>query len=235
MSILFVHGSQSDQRVWDQVIALAPAGTQTVAFDLPDHGTSPEQPTAALAPLQNALLAQLEALPPGPVTLVGHSLGALLIARAASALPRPVDRLVLISGFALLHPEDMEVYRKMADGLEGGRLDLEFLREMALEVALGERHDRPELHPIVEEMQKMPFERAVRSLRRGLEMGPPGVAPYDVPTTVVHGRDDAAIRFALSEELAELGTHAVLVPLDTDSHLLPLTHAAELAPLIFGP
>lgn len=235
MSILFVHGSQSDRRVWDALIALAPSDTHAVSFDLPDHGTALAQPTPAIEPLREALLAQVKALPEGPVVLVGHSLGAFLIASAAPRFSRPIEHFFLISGYALLHPEDREIYRKMADGLEGGRLDLEFLREMALEVALGERHDRPELHALVAEMQEMPFETAVRSLRRGLEMGPPGASAYDVPTTVIHGRDDAAIRFALSEELANLGTRAELVAFDTDSHLLPLTHPKELAELIFAP
>ena len=231
--IVFVHGSQSDRRVYGPLLALAPADAETSTLDLPDHGAAPDQPTPDPEPLRRALLEHLHGLPDGPLTLVGHSLGSHLIASIAPRLERPVQRAYLTAGFARLHEQDVALYRAMATGLETGRLDLELLREMALEAALGERHAKPEHHALVTEMQIMPFDRAVRSLRRGLEMSEM-IAPYGFPATVVHGRDDAAIRLALGQELADAGTDARLVVWETDSHMLPLTHAEALAELIFA-
>ena len=232
--IVFVHGSQSDRRVWGPLLELAPTGTQVSTFDLPDHGGSADEPTPDPEPLRRALVDHVNALPAQTVTLVGHSLGAHLIASTAERLEGRVERAVLLSGFDVLHEVDEALYRAMADGLEGGRLDLELLREMALDAAVGEAELSPELRGLVTQMQVMSFERAVRSLRRGLLLGPPSVCRYGFEATVLHGRDDAAIRFELGEELARAGTRARLVPLDTESHLLPLTHAAELAPHVYG-
>ncbi len=232
--IVLVHGSQSDQRVWGPLVGLAPAGTRVCAFDLPDHGSAPDEPTPDPEPLRRALVEHIEGLPDASVTLVGHSLGAHLIASIATRISKPVERAVLISGFDVLHDADRALYRAMADGLETGRLDLELLREMALDAAVGEADLLEERRALVTQMQVMPFERAVRSLRRGLALGPPSVCGYDFEATVLHGQDDAAIRFELGEELAAAGSQSRLVALDTDSHLLPLTHPEQLAPYIFG-
>ena len=230
---VFVHGSQSDRRVWDPLIALAPPGVVVSTFDLPDHGASADVSDPDPELLRRAVVENVSALEAGRLVFVGHSLGAHLIASLAAELSERIERAVLISGFDYLHEEDERTYRAMVNGLERGRLDLELLREVALEVGLGERHRRPEHDELVTKMQEMSFERAVRSLRRGLVLGPPGVEPYTCPATVIHGRDDAAIPYARSEELAAKGSDAALVPLDTDSHVLPLTHPQELARFVF--
>jgi len=232
--IVLVHGSQSDRRVWGPLLELAPDGANISTFDLPDHGDSPDEPTPDPEPLRRALIKHVDGLAADHVTLVGHSLGAHLIASSASRLAKPVRRAVLIAGFDVLHEQDMALYRLMAEGLESGRLDLELLREMAMHAALGEAEGYETQRALITEMQVMSFERAVRSLRRGLELGPPSLCAYDFPTTVLHGRHDAAIRLDLGRELQHAGTDAELVVLETDSHQLPLTHAAVLAPYVFG-
>jgi pimeloyl-ACP methyl ester carboxylesterase len=57
---------------------------------------------------------------------------------------------------------------------------------------------------------------------------------FDRPALLVHGTGDAVLPFSASEELAERSARAELVAIDTPSHMLPMTHGAELAPLIFG-
>lgn len=231
--IVLVHGSQSDARVWGPLCGLAPRGTVLSTIELPDHGRAPDEPTPDPAPLRRALVQHIEALPAPSVTLVGHSLGALLCASIVSELRKNVRHMFLISGFAMLEEDDLALYRSMADGLESGRLDLELLRQVALDAALGDRHRAHE--ELAAAMQEMPLARALRSLRRAFYLGAPGVPRYTTPATVIHGRDDAAIRHELGVGLAERGAHASLVTLDTDSHLLPLTHTAELARLVFEP
>lgn len=232
--IVFVHGSQSDRRVWDPLVALAPPGARISLLDLPDHGSAADEATPSPIPLRRALIEHVEALPGESVVLVGHSLGAHLVASILVELDKPVAHAFLISGFDHLRESDMQLYRAMADGLESGRLDLELLRDTAVDVLLGERHRRPEHDALVTAMQDVSLERALRSLRRGLELGPPGVTGYATPATVIHGSDDAAIGHELGASLASAGERAELLTIDTDSHLLPLTHTDELARLIYA-
>lgn len=51
----------------------------------------------------------------------------------------------------------------------------------------------------------------------------------ETPATIVHGARDQAVAFALGEELAAAAPNGRFTALDTSSHLLSLTHDADVA------
>ncbi len=96
--VVLLHGLFDEGRGWrDLPDRLARAGHPVLIPDLPGHGAS----AAAASDVETAtdMLADAlaDALPQGPVRLVGHSLGAVIATGLALRLGARVDRLVLIS------------------------------------------------------------------------------------------------------------------------------------------
>ena len=93
---LLLHGLGSNARSWGALIAnLEASGERVTAIDLPGHGDNPED-AASINDLVDYVVAHLKKLS-GKVHLVGHSLGAWVAAKAASAVPNAVSELMLIT------------------------------------------------------------------------------------------------------------------------------------------
>ena len=84
-TVLWVHGVDSDSRVWDAAIQLVSNEIHCIAADLPGHGESPS-PDDAAAYLREAVLLDIDDVitavraehPDRPIVAVGHSLGGYL-------------------------------------------------------------------------------------------------------------------------------------------------------------
>ncbi len=107
LSVLWVHGVDSDSHVWDGAIEMVDPDLHCVAVDLPGHGESPA-PDDPSAYERDAVLADLDEVIDAlrthhadrPIVLVGHSLGGYLglahvLTRREAATG--VDGLVLVS------------------------------------------------------------------------------------------------------------------------------------------
>ncbi|WP_451979310.1 acetoin dehydrogenase dihydrolipoyllysine-residue acetyltransferase subunit [Azospirillum endophyticum] len=93
---LLVHGFAGDRTAWANLASgLARAGRRAVMPDLPGHGATAIE-AADVDGLAAAVTALAESLP-GPLVLVGHSLGAAAAVHAARRLGDRVARLVLLT------------------------------------------------------------------------------------------------------------------------------------------
>ncbi|MFB7718195.1 alpha/beta fold hydrolase [Nocardia sp. NPDC056100] len=81
---VLVHGLTTDSTSWWQLgPALAERGYRVIAPDLPGHGHSPRAHTYTIEAMARALA---EAVPHRPDLVIGHSLGALLLAHIVEDL-----------------------------------------------------------------------------------------------------------------------------------------------------
>jgi pimeloyl-ACP methyl ester carboxylesterase len=99
-AVVLLHGIGSASASWVAQLAGLRQGAPVLAWNAPGYGGS--TPLAAAQPLAGDYAARvwawLDALRiGGPVTLVGHSLGALMAASAARLAPQRVARLVLLA------------------------------------------------------------------------------------------------------------------------------------------
>jgi pimeloyl-ACP methyl ester carboxylesterase len=97
--ILLVHGAFGRAACWDRVApGLRAAGHSVQAIDLPGAGEDPT-PVAEVT-LDRYAQKVCEALADGPpATLVGHSMGGMVITQAAARCPEQVTRLVYVTAF----------------------------------------------------------------------------------------------------------------------------------------
>jgi pimeloyl-ACP methyl ester carboxylesterase len=99
-TLLLVHGNRDHARNWDWVARALRHDWHVVAPDLRGHGDSAWVVGGPYAIADNVLdLANLiDALGPGPITLVGHSLGGSVAVMYAGTFPERVTKLVSIEG-----------------------------------------------------------------------------------------------------------------------------------------
>ncbi len=109
---LFVHGAGMNHSVWTlQARYFAHHGVNAVAIDLPGHGQSEGPPKPSIEAMGDwVVTAATSGLGAERVTLVGHSMGALVCLEAAAAHPDSVERLVLlgVSPAMPVHPALLE-------------------------------------------------------------------------------------------------------------------------------
>jgi len=126
-AVVMLHGIASNAEtfaeVWPEL-----HGRRRIALDLLGFGESPLGERYTIEEHVAAIHRTIRSLRlPGPFTLVGHSLGALLSARYAAVHPRAVERLVLVAPPVYLMPAEI------GDPGERKRIDVylrayEFLR-----------------------------------------------------------------------------------------------------------
>lgn len=94
-AIVLLHGLFDSPNGWrDLPRRLAAAGHSVLAPDLPGHGDS--APAATLDDAATALAGSITtAIPQGPLTLIGHSLGAALAVKIAALMPQRIAHLIL--------------------------------------------------------------------------------------------------------------------------------------------
>lgn len=123
-TFVFVHGSNSNSFTWAPLQReLTLLGHRTLAVDLPRHGFSAAFPLSYQAPQDLAALAAApsalagitlsdavehvvgivgKAAEHGPVILIGHSRGGLVLTGVGNAIPDLIDRIVYISAWCCI-------------------------------------------------------------------------------------------------------------------------------------
>lgn len=97
--LLLLHGLASSSRYWEPYIAVLSGAYRVIAPDLLGFGRSPKPLAGAYTPEEHltALLTTVERHLDAPMTVVGHSMGAILALHLAVERPAMVERMVLIS------------------------------------------------------------------------------------------------------------------------------------------
>lgn len=98
-TVLMLHDADGDHLTFaPQVETLATAGYRAVAWDMPGYGRSAPVEPYTFKALAQSCLALIEALRCGPVTLVGHGMGAMVALEAAVRDASKVRRMLLCAG-----------------------------------------------------------------------------------------------------------------------------------------
>src|SRR6266480_579208 len=105
---VFVHGAWHGSWCWEKVVPLLKqTGHQVETLDLPGHGQD-KTPLGeiTLAAYTKRVGETLDAQA-GPVILVGHSLGGIVITQVAEERPEKIQRLVYLAAFLVQNGESL--------------------------------------------------------------------------------------------------------------------------------
>ncbi len=117
-TFVLVHGAWGGAWCWFKVIPLLQeSGHQVIALDLPSHGVDKRATASASLEAYAERVGEVLDACKEPVVLVGHSMGGIVISRAAELRPAKVAKLVYVTAF-LLHDGQtlMEMLQADAQG-----------------------------------------------------------------------------------------------------------------------
>ena len=115
-SLLFVHGAAHDHSVWAlQSRYFAHHGYNVLAVDLPGHGRSTGAPLSSVEAIAQWLPRVLDAAGATAATLIGHSMGALVVLDCAARCPDRVGRIALLGPAVPMPVSDVLLTAAKAD------------------------------------------------------------------------------------------------------------------------
>ncbi len=247
-ALVLVHGSPGSAYDWRPLPeVLARSGRRVIAYDRKGYGHSPPRPEgepSSYASNASDLLAFLEALDLEDATIVGWSFGGGTAIAAASRDPSRIGELVLVGSVGPTYAEHVEEPPLFIRLLYSGPARAWIARVppasqgMAALVsqAAFSFQEMPEwwLPQLVANVGR-PHARAT-SASEGEQQDWSELDParVPVPILVVHGSEDLFVPLAVGEDLAAAAREGELVTIDEGSHMIPITHAEEMAAAILA-
>ncbi len=237
--MLLIHGLGDEADTWRYLLPSLAAHHRVIAPDLPGFGRSDKPDRPYTIPFfQGVLLELLDSLEGQRVTLIGHSLGAVIAQTLALSCPERVVRLVLIGGSLVVRSQKLDLatmlflvpglgerlysrLRKDPDAayrtLEPYYSHLDRLPEVDQEFLFQRVNER-----VWSDGQRRAFLSAFRRLARWIPGQqrdlPSRLAELDVPTLVVWGEADRINTVANGHALVELQPTARLFVVPDGGH-----------------
>jgi pimeloyl-ACP methyl ester carboxylesterase len=221
--VILIHGSGMDRTVWQfQTRNIAFRGIRVLAVDLPGHGRSEGTPPKTITKMADWLSRFMDAAKVKQATLIGHSMGSLIILDMAARYPKRVKKLVLM-GVA----ETMTVH---PDLLEAAKQNLPLAPELIIYWGLGEKarvggHPEPGLwiHGANETLLKLSAPGILASDLNACNIYNDAAAmakKIECPTQFVLGRNDQMTPLKKGQELAEMVKDSNVVIIERCGHMM---------------
>lgn len=105
---LLVHGALHGAWCFFKLIPqLEARGYRVSAIDLPSHGIDRTDPgSVTLSDYRDCVVKRINEID-GPVVLVGHSVGGIVLSEVAEAIPEKIERLIYLTAYLLVDGETM--------------------------------------------------------------------------------------------------------------------------------
>ncbi|MCY1193706.1 2-succinyl-6-hydroxy-2,4-cyclohexadiene-1-carboxylate synthase [compost metagenome] len=211
-TVALVHGMFGDRDTWASLAhALSRAGVRVLAMDLPCHGETRSQATR-FEDVVDAVADAIASQCVGPVTLVGHSFGAAVAARAASRPGIGAEALILIAPVGLGTEIDQSFLTGMTHAAtnEAAQRELEKLTVSGMTPSAAfidalRQGTQARRETLIELCRSVGW-NGVQQVHIG-----PDLANAPCRCTIIHGRRDAIVPWK----------HALNAPPRTALHLLP--------------
>lgn len=241
--VVLVHAGICDSRMWDPQWETFPRAHRVVRYDLRGFGRSPLGPGRYSPPAD--LIALLDELALGPVTLVGASMGGGVSLQVAVARPELVSALVLVGSGVRGHDWSDYVTRAWAEeeaAFERGDLD------SAVEVNLRTWVDGPRRSPdeVDPEIRRQVGEMQRRALELYVEGGADAqeealvldigdrLGEISVPTLVLVGELDVPDIHLLADRLEREIPGARRATIEGAAHVPSMERPDEFDRLVLG-
>jgi pimeloyl-ACP methyl ester carboxylesterase len=253
--VLCVHGLEGSSRNWTDLMDLLRSRLACDALDLPGFGDSPPRPDGrySIAALAQTVIALIEQQP-GPVHLIGNSLGGAVCVKVAAARPDLIRTLTLISpALPDLRPR-LDLVRFPVVGLPrvGPRLIRQYQAalppERRVAAVIATCYSNPGLYPqarfaaeVAELNRRDSLEYAAAALmgsaraltaeflRRGRQSPWRDAARVTAPCLVIYGQHDRLVDPRAAGRAAHVFQDARIVVLPRTGHVAHMEHPGAVA------
>ncbi len=235
--VVFLHSGVGSAGEWKQVFSLWPRGNRLVAVEAHRDGTDlGAAPHRTLDDYADQVYAVADHVG-GPVSLVGFSWGGATALRVGIAAPELVQSLALVEpeAYALLRAQDADAYAQICDLRDRWRAHVRAGRWSDAFEEFVDFYNGPG------SFARWPAQRREAFLAVQQDRGDlwdvlfddlltvDALATLTVPVHVVEGSQTSAVDRAICTVIRRHVPHVQHTVIDGAGHMMPLTHAEELA------
>lgn len=220
--LLLIHGVGLRAEAWGPQIATLAARARVIAADMPGHGDSDLLSAGARLPDYVAWAARLiAALDLGPVSLAGHSMGALIATGVAVEHPALVRRVALLNAVHRRSADARAAVVARADAIAAGTAGSD--GPLARWFAPGDDAVRDRVAGWLSAVGQQGYAAAYRAFAEGDLTYADRMADIRCPALVLTGGDDANSSAAMTEAMAGLIPQGRAVTVAGHRHMVNLT------------
>ena len=232
-ALVFLHGIGGAARAWrDQLDGFA-TRYRTVAWDMPGYGASQPLETTSIANLANALKDFLQAVNVEKPTLVGHSIGGMIVQQLLKTDPKLPHAVVLAQTSPAFGKPDGDWQRTFIEARLGPLERGETMKDLAPKVVSELAGDEPNARGMEiarDCMAKVPEATYKATMRALIGFDLRDILKYiKVPTLLLAGSKDTNAPAPMMQKMASYIPQAQYVELEGVGHLANLER-----PMIFN-
>lgn len=222
--LILLHGVGMQSAAWAPQIEVLSRTHRVIALDLPGHGGS--APLAGVPGLPDyvAWLADaVAALSLGPISLAGHSMGALIASGYAVTRPDIVGRVALLNGTYRRDPAARQAVIARAAQIRAGQMDLETPLDRWFGQDPSTDHLRAQVRTWLAAMDPKGYGDAYAAFAEGDAIYADGLGQYPGPLLALTGADDPNSTPAMARAMAQAVPQGRAVILKGARHMANLT------------
>jgi (E)-2-((N-methylformamido)methylene)succinate hydrolase len=231
--VVLIHGVGLQSAAWAPQIKALSGGYRVIALDMPGHGGSDTLAEKAELPDFVAwLYATLTALDLGPVSLAGHSMGALIAAGYAFEHPGMVDRVAVLNGVHRRTPEARAGVEARAAQIRQGKVDLEAPLSRWFGNSPADQAAREQVADWLSAISMEGYATAYGAFARGDSTYANGWPQISCPVLALTGDGDPNSTPAMSRAMADAAPNGDVKIITGHRHMVNLTAADEVNGLL---
>ncbi|QDI74271.1 MULTISPECIES: alpha/beta fold hydrolase [Leisingera] len=227
--LVLIHGVGMQAAAWGPQIEALSNSHEVIALDMPGHGGSAPLPEGAELPDYVAWLHEvLTALDLGPVSLAGHSMGALIAGGYAVCHPQNAARVALLNGVFRRSAGARAAVEARAAEIRAGSFDLETPLARWFGESAADQAARVKVAGWLSAVNLAGYAAAYTAFARGDSTYADGFGGIRCPLLALTGDGDPNSTPEMAEAMAQAAPRGRAVVIEGHRHMVNLTAPAEV-------
>ncbi|KIC31309.1 alpha/beta fold hydrolase [Leisingera sp. ANG-S5] len=233
--LVLIHGVGMQSAAWGPQIEAFAQTHEVIALDMPGHGGSAPLPEGTELPDYVAWLhAVLQALDLGPVSLAGHSMGALIAGGYAVSHPENAARVALLNGVFRRSSDARAAVEARAAEIRAGSFDLETPLARWFGQNETDQAARAQVGEWLSAVNLAGYAAAYTAFARGDSTYADGFAGIPCPLLALTGDGDPNSTPAMAQAMADAAPQGRAVVIEGHRHMVNLTAPAAVNAALQG-
>ena len=222
--LLLIHGVGMRIEAWSPQIPVLSKDYRVIAVDLPGHGDSAPLPSgSSLGAFVRWAVDLVDELNCGPVSVAGHSMGALIAGGMATEAPDSITRVALLNGVYRRDEAARQAVMRRAAEITTGHFD----REAPLTRWFGDGHENEAAYALCKDLlarvDQQGYATAYAAFAGGDALYADRWPEVTCPALFLTGDGDRNSTAEMAEAMAAAAPHGRAVVIEGHRHMVNLT------------
>ncbi|GGX59586.1 hydrolase [Tateyamaria omphalii] len=222
--VLLIHGVGMQSAAWGPQIEALSDRYRIIAVDMPGHGESAALPQGSQLPEYVCWLHDFaDQLGLGSLSIVGHSMGALIAGGFAVQYPQLTRRVALLNGVFRRDAKARIAVGSRADQIRSGNIDLETPLKRWFGDTPSDQAARAKVADWLSVVHQAGYATAYEAFARGDDIYADRFAEINCPFLAITGEDDPNSTPEMSKEMAATVKDGTAIVVENHRHMVNLT------------